>query len=189
MTGDDLKMILRDLRISAADFAQLAGVPLGEVALWLAGEGAIPASAADYARLVVGLPRHLQEVEFARLKARRRAMRDGMYGLSFEYNGDFGMGVLILDNGRAYGSDMGQVRYDGDYAVNESSGLTDLKLTITYPAGVPAIFGVTHPYEWSTDATTSLDPALLTGSLTVETSLGRPLAAHYRFLRALPAAA
>src|ERR1700751_761213 len=122
MTGNDLKAILIELGISQADFARLIGVTPRAVTLWMADERAIPGPADAYLRLLGLLPPNLRQVELSRLKQKGTGMRDGMFGITFQGQQGAGMGVLIFDNGRVYGTDTEGVRYDGEYIFNELSG-------------------------------------------------------------------
>jgi len=116
-------------------------------------------------------------------------MRDGMFGITFQGQQGAGMGLLVFDNGRVYGTDTEGVRYDGEYLFNEGSGLADVKLKVTFPPNVQAVFGISNPYEWAFDVTTKFDPRQKAGALVVNTSLGKPINAQFRFLRGLPEAA
>jgi hypothetical protein len=62
-------------------------------------------------------------------------------------------------------------------------------LKVTFPPNVTAIFGISNPYEWAFDVTTTFDPRRNSGTLAVRTSLGQPVNAQYVFLRSLPEAA
>ena len=84
-------------------------------------------------------------------------MRDGMYGIKFQSRQGAGMGLLILDNGRVYGTDTEGVRYDGEYLFDENTGFADVKAKVTFPPNVKAVFGVSNPYEWSFDITTRIN--------------------------------
>jgi hypothetical protein len=128
-------------------------------------------------------------MELNRLKQKGTDMRDGMYGISFQGQHGVGMGVLIFYNGRVYGTDTQGVRYDGEYIFSESSGLVDVKVKVTFPPNVQAVFGVSNPYEWAFDVTTNFNPKQNSGPLTVRTSLGQPISAQFVFLRTLPEAA
>jgi hypothetical protein len=68
----------------------------------------------------------------------------------------------------------------------ESAGLVELNIKVTFPPNVHSVFGINHPYEWSINLTTKLDPHLDSGQMRISTPLGRHLDARYRFLRALP---
>ena len=116
-------------------------------------------------------------------------MRDGMFGITFQGQQGAGMGVLIFDNGRIYGTDTQGVRYDGEYLFKESSGLVDVKIKVTFPPNVQAVFGISNPYEWAFDVTTTFNPNQNSGALAVKTSIGKPIKAQYVFLRSLPEAA
>jgi len=189
MNGSDLKAILADLEISQADFARLIGVSARAVTLWVGDERAIPGSTDGYLRLLRLLPPNLRQVELSRLKQKGTGMRDGMFGITFQGQQGAGMGVLVFDNGRVYGTDTQGVRYDGEYLFDEVSGLADVKVKITFPPNVQAVFGISNPYEWAFDVTTSFNPKENSGPIAVKTSLGKPINAQYVFLRNLPEAA
>ena len=186
MIESDLRQILSDVGITQADFARLIGVTPRAVALWMSGERAIPGPAESYARLLQSLPANLRQVELARLKNRRNDMRDGMYSVQFESISRAGQGIVILDTGRAYGADTVGCKFDGEYIFNEVTGLADLDLKITYPPNVASVFGTQHPYEWSIELKTSLNPRVDAGTLQITTPLGPDLKATYKFLRTLP---
>ncbi len=116
-------------------------------------------------------------------------MRDGMFGITFQGQHGRGLGVLIFDNGKVYGTDEAAVRYDGDYIFDEASGLAEVKVKVTYPPNVRAVQGIANPYEWSIIVETKFDPRQNSGALKLKTSLGRALSAQYVFLRSLPEAA
>jgi len=187
--SNDLKTALAEIGITQADFARLIDVTPRAVALWMADERAIPGPAEAYVRLLRLLPPNLRQVELSRLIQKGTAMRDGMFGITFQSQQGAGMGVLVFDNGRVYGTDTEGVRYDGEYLFNESSGLADVKLKVTFPPNVKAVFGISNPYEWAFDVTTTFNPKQQSGALAVKTSLGKPIDAQFRFLRGIPDAA
>lgn len=189
VTGDDLRAILVDLGVSQADFARLLDITPRAVSLWVAGERAIPGPANAYLRLLRLLPPNLRQVELNRLKQKGTAMRDGMFGITFQGGQGTGMGVLVFENGRIYGTDTEGVRYDGEYILNESTGLADVKLKVTFPPNARSVFGIVNPYEWAFDVTTQFDPQQNSGTLAVRTSIGQAISAQYVFLRSLPEAA
>lgn len=187
MSSEDLKLILEELGLTQADFARLIGVTSRAVTLWLADERAIPGTVEGYIRLFKLLPGNLRQVELNRLKQRGEGnMRDGMFRINFQGQQGDGMGVLVFDNGRVYGSDTEGVRYDGEYLFKKESGLADVKIKVTFPPNVRAVFGISNPYEWSIDVTTTFNPKQNSGALAVKTSLGQPIDAQYAFLRDLP---
>jgi hypothetical protein len=111
------------------------------------------------------------------------AMRDGMYGIEYHSSGGgFGLGVLVVDSGRVFGTDPGGGKYDGDYVYDNATGLADLRLKVTLPPNAMSIFGISHPYEWSFDVATRFNP----GDVRLATTLGPAVNARYRYLRALP---
>lgn len=189
MTKNDLKSLLVELGLSQAEFSRLVDVTPRAVTLWMSGERAIPGPAAAYLRAFKLLPLNLRQAELSRLKQRGTGMRDGMYEIRFQGPHGEGTGVLIFDAGKVYGTDTERVRYDGEYVFNEQTGRVETKLKVTFPPNVRAVFGISNPYEWALDVTTSFDPRIESGRLDVKTSLGQPLEAHYRYLRALPDAA
>jgi hypothetical protein len=186
MTGDDLRALLGELGVSQANFARLVGVTSRAVSLWMAGERAVPGPVEAYARLLWELPVGQRQAELARLQQRRTSMRDGMYFVQFQSTSGAGFGTLILENGRVYGADPLHGRYDGEYEYNEVTGLADLRLKVTFPPGVRAVFGVSHPYEWSIDVATTLDPRNESGVLMLATPVGPQIQASYQYLRPLP---
>lgn len=188
MIGDDLKTVLTELGITQADFARLIGVTARAVTLWISGDRPIPGPVDGYLRLFRLLPPNLRQIELSRLKQKGTSMRDGMFGISFQGRQGAGMGMLIFDNGRVYGTDTEGVRYDGEYIFDETTGLADVKVKITFPPNVKAVFGISNPYEWAFDVTTTFDPKQNAGALAVKTSLGQPVSAKYIFLRNLPEA-
>jgi len=189
MEGVELKASVKELGLSPQDFARLAGVTPRAVSLWVSGERAIPGPLEAYLRSLKLLPPHLRQVEFNRLKGEGSMMRDGMYGITFQSpvrGGGAGLGALIFDNGRVYGSDSERVRYDGEYIYHEATGLADVKLKVTFPPNVMSVFGVKNPYEWAFDVTATIDPRRDLGDVQVRTSIGQAITAQFRFLRSLP---
>jgi hypothetical protein len=189
MTGDELKTVISEASLSQADFARLVGVTSRAVALWISEGRAIPGPAEGYLRLFLLLPANLRQVELGRLRERGTPMRDGMYGITFQGHQSAGMGVLVFDAGRVYGTDTQGVKFDGEYLFNQTTHRADVKIKVTFPPNVISVFGVSNPYEWAFDVTTSLDPKLNSGALEVGTSIGQSLNAQYVYLRALPDAA
>jgi hypothetical protein len=189
ITSNDLRSILTEFELTQADFARLIGVTLRAVTLWVADERTIPGPVDAYARLLRLLPQNLRQIELNRLKQKGTNMRDGMFGISFQGQHGKGMGVVIFDSGKVYGTDEAAVRYDGDYIFDEASGLVEAKVKVTYPPNVRAVQGISNPYEWSIIVETKFDPRQNSGTLTLKTSLGQPLSAQYVFLRSLPEAA
>ncbi len=185
----ELKTILLELGITQADFARLLGITARAVTLWMADERAIPGPVESYVRLLRLLPLNLRQIELSRLNKRGTEMRDGMYGITFQGQRGTGMGVLVFDSGRVYGTDTEGVRYDGEYVFDEKTKLADVKVKVTFPPNVQAVFGISNPYEWSFDITTQVDPKRSSGPLAVKTSIGQAINAQFVYLRSLPDAA
>jgi transcriptional regulator with XRE-family HTH domain len=191
MDNEALKRTLTDLGISQTDLARLVDVTPRGVNLWAAGERAVPGPAAAYLRLLLSLPLNLRQVELARINTKEKSMRNGMYGIWFSVgprDEQTGHGVLTFEDGLIYGIDIGGVRYDGDYIINQK-GEAEVNLKLTYPPNVQAIFGLSNPFEWSITVKTILDPKADSGSCLTQTSLGTSIPTRYAFLRALPQAA
>jgi hypothetical protein len=189
MNSGELETVLAELGITQADFARLIGVTPRAIALWVGEQRSIPGPAEAYLKLLKQLPQNLRQVELNRLKQKGTSMRDGMYGISFQGQQGAGMGLLIFENGRVYGTDTQGVKYDGEYLYSESTGLADVKVKVTFPPNVRAVFGISNPYEWAFDITTSFNPKQNSGPLTVRSSVGQPINAQFVFLRTLPEAA
>ena len=115
-------------------------------------------------------------------------MRDGMYGVEYTSTAGMGMGFVVLDTGRLYGADPFGGKYDGDYVYNEKTGMAELNLKLTFAPNGPAVFGISHPYEWSVEATAQIDPRVDNGNTRITTHLGQHIDASYRYMRALPEA-
>lgn len=115
-------------------------------------------------------------------------MRDGMYGVQFASTAGSGTGVVVLDAGRVYGADAFGGKYDGDYTYDEKTGMAELHLKLTFAPNAAAVFGISHPYEWSVEATATIDPRVDAGNTRLTTPIGRNIDARYQYLRALPEA-
>jgi hypothetical protein len=186
MVADDLKNILLKLDLSQADFARLIGVTSRAVTLWMVGDRRIPGPVEAYAQLLVSVPLSVRQTELKRLIIRKTNMRDGMYGVEYQSISGAGTGVLVLDNGRAFGADPFGGKYDGEYLYDENTGLAELSLKLTFAPNTPAVFGICHPYEWSIDVTAKINPSLDEGMTRIATPVGPNIDAQYRFMRSLP---
>jgi DNA-binding transcriptional regulator YdaS (Cro superfamily) len=186
MTGAELKTALADLALAQADFARLIGVTPRAVNLWVSDGRAIPGPAEAYLRAFQLLPLNLRQIELGRLKVRGTGMRDGMFGITFHGQQGGGLGVLVFDSGRVFGTDTEGARYDGEYVFHEATDSADVVVKVTFPANVLTVFGISNPYEWAIDVSTSFNPKQNAGPLDVKTSLGHPIGAQFKFLRPLP---
>jgi hypothetical protein len=186
MLSANLKAIIDALGLSQADFARLIGVTPRAVTLWMVGDRAIPGPVEAYATLLASVPLSVRQIELARLNQRRSGMRDGMYGVEYFSSRSGGLCTLIMDSGRVFGADPLGGRYDGEYIYDESTGLVELNIKVTFPPNIQSVFGISHPYEWSLDLTTNLNPRLDSGQVRIVTPVGPLLEARYRYLRSLP---
>ena len=64
---------------------------------------------------------------------------DGIYLITFRGAADWGIGMLVVQNGVVTGADAAGVLYDGSYEAQGSSVNVELKLTV--PAGVSLVQG------------------------------------------------
>ena len=186
MSGDEFRALLTDIGVAQSDFARLVGVTPRAVNLWATDGRAIPGPAEGYLRLFQLLPMNLRQIELGRLKDRGTGMRDGMFGITFHGQQGAGLGVLVFDAGRVYGTDSEGARYDGEYIFREDISCADVVVKVTYPANVLSVFGISNPYEWAIDVSTRFNPKQNAGPLEVKTSLGHPIGAKFKYLRPLP---
>ena len=189
MKPSDLKVFIAELDVSQAQLAKLLGVTSRAVSLWISEERAIPGPVESYVRVSRTLPANLRQIELGQLNEKGTRMRDGMFGITFQGQAGSGMGILVFDAGKIYGTDTEGGRYDGGYVFNEDSGKAAVKVKVTFPPNVTAVFGISNPYEWAIDVTASFDPARNAGPIALQTSIGKPLQAQFKFLRNLPDAA
>jgi hypothetical protein len=189
MQAFELKAYFLELGITQADFARLIGVTPRAVTLWLAEERAVPGPVEAYLRLFRLLPPSLRQIELNSLKEKGTAMRDGMYAIAFQGQHGAGAGVLVFESGRVYGTDTEGVRFDGGYVFRENTNEADVTVKVTFPPNVTAVFGISNPYEWSIDVTTTFSTTQKSGPLSLKTSLGKVVRAQFNFLRGLPKAA
>jgi transcriptional regulator with XRE-family HTH domain len=185
MNANELRNNLEALGISQVDFARLISVSQRSISLWLSGERDVSSPAAAYLRLLMSLPSALQLKELSRIRQGDTKMVDGMYKLDFRGAQGEGVGVLVLDRGRVYGSDEG-VLYDGTYELSPiKSGYVDAKLYITVPSGIGLVQGVPpQPMQYGFD----LECSFMAGGASqfaVQTPFG-PVQASMSFLRPIP---
>ncbi|UXR90898.1 hypothetical protein [Agrobacterium tumefaciens] len=185
MNKNELKNAMSDLGLSPALLAKLLDVTPRAVSLWLNGDRAIPGPAEAYLKLFASLSSEQQASEINEAKQEKVAMKDGMYAIEYEGSNGQGMGVLIFDNGKVFGSDVGFGKYDGAYTMNVNSKRADIRLRVEMPAGSASIFGPPQPFSWNIEVTTSIDPAKDTDVINVHTDVGQARA-KYTFMRSLP---
>lgn len=66
-------------------------------------------------------------------------MLDGIYTITFRGEADWGMGMLIFQDGQIIGADVGGVQYDGSY-IEEGTAVT-FDVTMTVPPGSTLVQG------------------------------------------------
>lgn len=75
-------------------------------------------------------------------------MIDGIYSITFRGSDDWGMGMLIFQNGTIVGVDAGGVEFDGQYHLGPTG--VEVTATMTVPAGATLVQGTKaqpFPYE------------------------------------------
>lgn len=112
-------------------------------------------------------------------------MIDGIYSVSFRGHADWGMGLLVLQQGIITGADQGGVLYDGRYV--DRGANVEVAIQITVPAGARLVQGTApqlKPYAFEFNAV--LPKAILdTGApVTLDMPPG-PVNAIFRRLRSL----
>lgn len=81
---------------------------------------------------------------------------DGIYLITFRGAADWGIGMLVLQNGVVTGADAAGVLYDGDYEAQGS--LVNIELRLTVPAGVSLVQGTpVQPKTYTVPAKISVD--------------------------------
>jgi hypothetical protein len=193
MTASDLRASIGKLGLTQVGIARLLGVTARAVTLWLGEQRAIPGPVEAYLRLLTAAPEAIRLAEVQRFNESETTMRDGMYAIEY-YSNDTGKtmagyGFVVFDAGKVYGGDPFGGSYNGEYAYNPTNGLADVKVKLTFPPGGMAVFGVSLPYEWSVEATTTFDPLANPGAAVLTTANAQTVRVGFRFVRALPDAA
>lgn len=181
----ELRNSLSKLNLSQADFAKLLDVTPRGVSLWLSGERSVPGPAEAYLNLFASLSPEQRANEMRKLSSEGRKMKDGLYSLEFQGAQGSGLGVLIFDSGRVFGSDAGFGKYDGSYVMNPETGLADISLRVEMPANQPSVLGPPQPFSWNVDVSATIDPTKDVGEIVARTNLGNAVA-RYQFMRGLP---
>ena len=193
MTGLELRTCLAKMGLSQVQFARQLGVTTRAVTLWLGEERSIPGPVEAYLRLFTMAPAAVRLTEVQRFNESESNMRDGMYSIQYSSpdvgHAIGGFGFVIFDSGKVFGGDPFGAVYNGEYSYDEARALENVTLKLTFAAGANAVFGVTNPYEWSIDATATMDPHVDVGTTMLTTSLRQTISAEYRFIRSLPVAA
>lgn len=185
MEKNELKNAMSVLGLTPIILGRLIDVTPRAIALWLNGERSIPGPVEAYLKLFAFLPAEMRQQEMLKAQEETNTMRDGLYSIEFSGRNGFGYGVLVFDNGRVYGSDVGLGQYDGVYKMNPLTGEADIRLRVQMPAGSESILGPAQPFAWGVDVDASMDPRIANGEIFVRTSMGEAKA-NYRFMRSLP---
>jgi len=189
MDREQLRSALSDIEINQAELATLVGVTPRAVSLWMTGGRSVPGPVEAYVNLMKMLPIEIRQAEISRLEKGVRTMKEGMYLVEFAGRAGEGACALIFDGGRIYGADTAAAKYDGTYVFNDSTGLVEVSIRVEMPANVESVIGFNQPFDWILEVTTTMDPDWDQKDIEVQTNLGQPIRATYRFLRTIPIAA
>ncbi|GLR56207.1 MULTISPECIES: GrlR family regulatory protein [Rhizobium] len=185
MNQNELKNAMSALGLSAASLSKLLDVTPRAISMWLTGERSIPGPAEAYINLFSKLSPSQQELEIQKSEVEKLTMKDGLYQLEFAGRNGSGYGVLIFDNGRVYGSDIGHGKWDGSYTMNPITKSAEIELTVQMPAGSESVLGPAQPFSWNVDVKATMNPSLDVGYIDAQTNLG-PAKAKYTYMRSLP---
>jgi transcriptional regulator with XRE-family HTH domain len=141
MTSEELNKLLRELKLSQAEFAGLINTSIRTVNLWATGQRLISGPATAYLELLYEVPRAFLESELKRMQG-DTDMPEGMYLVEYGANAGTGAGMLVLEKGSIYGIDTEMGKYDGEYGPSKLAGHTHLKIRVTIPAGTALVQGV-----------------------------------------------
>jgi hypothetical protein len=112
---------------------------------------------------------------------------DGFYSILFRGTHDFGVGVIVLNNGAIVGADSGGVAYDGIFYEDPDRRRVVLKITATVPPGVELVQGIPaqpRPYTFKIEAAVPDDLRRGEASAAIQTPFG-PVNVIFRRLRSL----
>lgn len=185
MNKSELKNAMSALGLSSATLAKLLDVTPRAVSMWLTGERSVPGPAEAYINLFSKLPASQRELEIQKSEVDKLSMKDGLYQLEFTGRNGSGYGVLIFENGRIYGSDVGNGKWDGTYTMNPITKNADLDIRVEMPAGEESVLGPAQRFSWNVDVKATMDPTKDVGVINAQTNLG-PATATYKYMRSLP---
>ncbi len=185
MNQGELKYAMTKHALSSATLARLLAVTPRAVSMWLTGERSVPGPVEAYLDLFSRLTPAEQQLEIQKSNVDKLTMKDGLYQLEFSGRNGSAYGVLIFENGRIYGSDVGAGKWDGIYTMNPITKNAELAIRVEMPPGLISVLGPSQPFSWSIDVKATIDPTKDAGVINAQTNLG-PAMAKYRFMRSLP---
>jgi len=154
MTAAELRTTLESLDLRQHQAARLLGVTIRAVGMWINEEREIPGPVAAYFNLLMSLAAALRVKEFARIQENAEVF-DGMYLMELGSGPsagiapvETGLGVLVFQDGRIFGSDS-HVSYDGDYVPTGKRGEVTMRVRVSVPPGVnvPLVQGVMSGHD------------------------------------------
>jgi hypothetical protein len=132
----------------------------------------------------------MQQAELARLNEEKITMKEGLYFVEYAGMAGNGGASLIFEGGRIFGSDIAGAKYDGEYLLNEASGMFDITIKVQMPAHVESVIGIVQPFDWILEVFTTMSPHADSGNMNVRTKHDNSkIVAAYRFMRSIPLAA
>lgn len=187
--GQHLRSAIFELGLTQAEFAGLLDVSVGAVAQWLSGARSIPGPVEAYLKLLLRMPKSVQEDEIRRIRKENSQM-EGMYLIIFEGSAGTGAATLTFNNGIAYGFDEAGGIYDGLYRPGAKPGTMDVALNVQMKAHHYTVAGgISHPFDWSMQVTAAVPIGVDETSIVANTNLGERIKASIKFMRPLPRAA
>ena len=189
ISANDLRNIIGDLGLTQSEFSRLLGVSIGAVAQWLSGARNIPGPVEAYFNLLLRLPPSLKEDEIERV-TKGHVNMDGMYLVKFAGTAGFGAATLTFSNGLVFGFDETGGEYDGIYRASNVPGVVDVAVNVKMKAHQYTVAGgISHPFDWTMQVTTRIPLGVKEGDVVVNTNVGQPVNANFKFMRSLPMAA
>ncbi len=186
MTNDELREAILRLDLTQKDLANLLGVTPRSVNMWVSGDRSVPGPVNSYLRLYEAVPALYKDAEMASVRKEQPVLREGIYGIKFSSDSDWGAGMLILENGTVYGVDIMGAKFDGEYEFNRETNLIDSKIKVTMPPNVQTVTGLPpQPFEWSFDVELSFPRETDKSQLQVSTPIG-PINVLVEYMRSLP---
>lgn len=188
MDQNQLRDSLAAIALQPLDLATLLEVTPRAVSMWLGGERSVPGPVAAYLDLLLSVTPEQRQLFIRRKLHGASIVRNGMYHINFAGPAGSGEGVLIIQNGIAYGSDSGGGNYDGICDIDPTTGMARLRLKCAMPAGSQSVLGPNLPYAWTVNVVALFNPEQDSGPIRVSTDHGTA-EAMFRYMRPLPLAA
>ena len=185
-----LKDILDRLGLKQAELARLLDVSPRTVSLWATGHAALPGPVEAYFRVLQAAGSEVLAAELRTLSGRTKMLSEGVYGLAYrgEDGGlpDGGIALVVLRNGKIFGSDRDGGVFSGSYEFDPISALNKVHVRIQMPPEGRLVNGYTAGPEGATlDIAGAFERAAPVSSITIQAG-GRPIEVQLNYLGPLP---